>query len=254
MKQYCDTNGLTVNTNKTEYLVFRKGKRGPNHTAFLYDGVAIKSTNAFSYLGVTLQACTHGYAKHIAHRSSLAISAAMAFNKKHRLLDLQWKSCVKIFNACIRPVATYGLEVCKDHISENDWTLLNSVWLRFVKLALGLPKQAPNCAVYLLSKSGPLCCSFSHTIELERHNHPKAVAPKQGCDWSHRIDYRANNLGCYVDCTEMTGVTRAIISKFALNGFHAQFCAEKCHNTRMCLHRVRRTNPVRSGPAGPAGF
>ena len=52
LEDYCSKWKLTVNTNKTKIMVFRKGGRLPNDLDFKYKNVSIEIVNKFCYLGV----------------------------------------------------------------------------------------------------------------------------------------------------------------------------------------------------------
>jgi len=47
---YCDTWGLTINTQKTKVMIFEKG-RPARHDFYIYN-TAIEAVNAFKYLGI----------------------------------------------------------------------------------------------------------------------------------------------------------------------------------------------------------
>ena len=52
LEEYCKRWKLTVNTNKTNVMVFRKGGRLPNNLNFICNNVNIEIVNKFCYLGV----------------------------------------------------------------------------------------------------------------------------------------------------------------------------------------------------------
>ena len=52
LEEYCNKWKLTVNTNKTKIMVFRKGGRLPNNLNFVYGNINISIVNKFCYLGV----------------------------------------------------------------------------------------------------------------------------------------------------------------------------------------------------------
>lgn len=52
LENYCKRWKLTVNTNKTKIVVFRRGGRLPNNLEFSYNGKVIEIVNKFSYLGI----------------------------------------------------------------------------------------------------------------------------------------------------------------------------------------------------------
>ena len=52
LEEYCKRWKLTVNTDKTKIMIFRKGGRLPNNLAFIYNNVNIEIVYKFCYLGV----------------------------------------------------------------------------------------------------------------------------------------------------------------------------------------------------------
>ena len=52
LKDYCTRWKLTVNTQKSKIMVFRKGGQLPRNLKFYYNNVELSITDSFSYLGV----------------------------------------------------------------------------------------------------------------------------------------------------------------------------------------------------------
>ena len=56
LADYCDRWKLTVNTDKTICLVFRKGGKLPRNISFTFRGSNIETVSKFAYLGITFTA------------------------------------------------------------------------------------------------------------------------------------------------------------------------------------------------------
>ena len=54
LEAYCSRWKLTVNTNKTKIVVFRRGGRLPANLEFKYNGNLIEIVNKFAYLGIVV--------------------------------------------------------------------------------------------------------------------------------------------------------------------------------------------------------
>ena len=52
LKEYCTKWKLTVNTDKSKIIVFRKGGQLPRNLKFYYNGIDLSIVESFSYLGV----------------------------------------------------------------------------------------------------------------------------------------------------------------------------------------------------------
>ena len=50
LQRYCDSWNLTVNSDKTKVMVFRKGGRLSNNEQWFYNGVTLEMVNQFNYL------------------------------------------------------------------------------------------------------------------------------------------------------------------------------------------------------------
>ena len=78
---WTEQNRLQINQEKTVQMVFRRGGRKTTDDTVYLKREPLKVTNAFKYLGVTLQTTTKSYRIHIKER---AIAAAKGlFEIKH---------------------------------------------------------------------------------------------------------------------------------------------------------------------------
>ena len=110
LEEYCKRWQLTVSTNKTKVMVFRKRGRLPNNLNFIYNNVNIEIVNTFCYLGIVF---TSGGSSFEIHKtlSKQALKAVFTLNKylynftaltpSHKLEHGQLLSSIPIHFTCI---------------------------------------------------------------------------------------------------------------------------------------------------------
>ena len=144
LHSYCRKWGITVNTEKTKIVVFRKGGKLSKDDKWSFNGYNIQVVNIFKYLGCHLSTqCT--FKTHIdkavesARKGLFLLKQYISTNP-----EILPKSQLEIFDTMIKPILTYGSEV---------WGLynLNSIetfYLSFLKSILFVKKSTPNCYIY----------------------------------------------------------------------------------------------------------
>jgi hypothetical protein len=100
----------------------------------------LKVTNACKYLGVTLQT-TKSYRIHIKER---VIAATKGLLEIKNLRQLSLETAIRLFEAKIVPLLTYGIEIAWPNLSLKDVKLLENVKARFLKITLGISKYTPS--------------------------------------------------------------------------------------------------------------
>ena len=104
-QEYCDIWKLTVNTSKSNILIFSKGRL--NNYQFTYQGKTLEIVNEYKYLGVLFSKSGSFYnaKKYIAKQGTRAL---YSFLKKVKCLSLPIDMQIKIFNKTVKPVLLYG--------------------------------------------------------------------------------------------------------------------------------------------------
>ena len=153
LEDYCNINELCINTNKTKVLVIQRGKPA-RHTLQIY-GREIEFVTSFKYLGVTL---TSGlsYHSHIMNVVAKAKTKIGYLNAKLRLANLSMDLAKKVFLCYIRPILEYGVEIWWSKFNNNSEKAIESVWTKFLKMCLCLPKMANNAFTIHVTTAIPI--------------------------------------------------------------------------------------------------
>ena len=110
LKQYCDKWNLSVNIDKTEIMVFRKGGVLSQNETWTFDSNEIEIVNNFNYLGVVLSS-GGSYVKAtntLAGKALKAINSLMAITKEKEVpIDIM----LSLFYSFVGPILNYGCEV-----------------------------------------------------------------------------------------------------------------------------------------------
>ena len=102
---------LTVNTDKTKIMVFRKGGRLPKNLNFNYRNVSIEMVNKFCYLGVLF---TSGGSSFETQKtlSGQALKAVFTLNKYlFNFTALTPSHILQLFDKLVSPILNFGSEV-----------------------------------------------------------------------------------------------------------------------------------------------
>ena len=132
LEEYCSKWKLTVNTNKTKIMVFRKGGRLPNDLDFKYNNVSIEIVSKFCYLGVTF---TSGGSSFETQKtlSGQALKAVLTLNKYlYNFTSLKPSHILELFDRLVSPILNFGSEVWGFYKA----TSIETVHLQFCKKIL----------------------------------------------------------------------------------------------------------------------
>ena len=155
---YCQRWRLKVNYQKTKIVIFSKGKIRvyPN---FYMGTVAIDVVHEFIYLGVLFN-YNGSFKKAIARQTQRASAAMFAIIRKMRELDLDIKTVLHLFDACVLPIALYGCEVW----GFESVQIVEQLQLKFCKLIMSLKKSTCNVMVYGETGRFPVTCMIQQRM------------------------------------------------------------------------------------------
>ena len=145
LKDYCTRWKLTVNTQKSKIMVFRKGGQLPRNLKFYYSNVELSIADSFSYLGVVF---TPGGSFSLAPNtlSGQAQKAIFRLNSYlYKFTDISPYHRLELFDKLVAPIMNYSAEVwgvCKADKIET-------VHLQFCKRLLGDVQCSQNDFIYL---------------------------------------------------------------------------------------------------------
>jgi hypothetical protein len=141
---YCERWKLTVNTDKSKVMVFKKGGRISRGTQFKYNNVHLDIVNKFSYLGVIFT-CGGSF---IETQKALAAQALKAIFKLksyiYKFTTLSVKHTLDLFDKLILPILLYGSEVT----GVTNCNIIEKIHLNFCKQLLGVRTQTQNSFIY----------------------------------------------------------------------------------------------------------
>lgn len=144
LAEYCEKWKLTVNTDKTKIMVFRKGGNLPRNLSFNFQGKNIEIVKKFVYLGITF---TAGGSFTETHKtlSGQALKAIFKLNQYlFNFTNLSPKHVLDLFDKLIVPILCYGGEVwgfSKPNQQER-------IHLQYCKKILAVKKCTQNDFVY----------------------------------------------------------------------------------------------------------
>lgn len=141
---YCQRWKLTVNTNKTKIMIFRKGGRLPTNLKFYYNNSEIEIVTKFSYLGIVF---TPGGSFSEAN-NTLSGQAQKAIFKLNTYLrkftDLSLKHTIDLFDKLVLPILNYAGEVW----GFSQSLQVERVHLHFCKRLLDVKITTQNDFIY----------------------------------------------------------------------------------------------------------
>ena len=144
MYDYCQKWKLSVNTQKTKVMIFRKGAILRRNTQFKYGENNLEIVNKFTYIGIVIS--TIGAPQEAQQAlSRQALKTIFTLNKYVRkFVNLKPKHVLDLFDKLIRPILNYSAEV---------WGFTNSmiierVHLQFCKRLLGVNQCTQNDFIY----------------------------------------------------------------------------------------------------------
>jgi hypothetical protein len=154
LHSYCDKWSLTLNTKKTQVLIFNKGGHSFKRFKFNYGNIPIEITQKYCYLGILFSACGTFTA---ACQNILNKSLKVFFKLKQLDTRDNVKLTLKLFDSLVTPVIMYGCEIwapllCRGLNSSNfmhlcDSSVLEKVNIKLCKYVLGVSRKSTNAAV-----------------------------------------------------------------------------------------------------------
>ena len=194
---YCRTNKLTVNTDKTQCMVFNKTGRLLKNYKFTYRNIPLECVREYKYLGFLVT--PSGEIR--SGLEDLRVRALKAFAKMKKALGMHFRMNVNnslhIFNYLIKPILLY----CSDFwgcLKQPKNNPIEKLYTSFCKQLLGVRKQTNTSGVLL--ELGLLPITFYSTkmavknwerIHLKKAN-PLLIAShvyalKKGLPWETSI-------------------------------------------------------------------
>lgn len=156
---YCKEWGLTINTQKTQVMIFNKtGKRGRSEKWF-FDGKQLEVVSNYKYLGVTIssQLSMNQHLLEQQHKAKINMNVSWGKFIKNNNVTLENK--YKIFQAVSQSTLCYAAQVW----GWKRFDEVEAVQRFFIKRILNLPSTTPNYMIFLELGIQPL---FYYTWKL----------------------------------------------------------------------------------------
>ena len=136
--------GLTVNSNKTKVMIFRKGGHLSKAEKWFYKGKQIEVVNSYKYLGFTLTT-------KLSFDIALEESTGRAKRKVVEIMKTMWRlECFdvplffKLFDAQVKPMLLYASEIW----GLTRFQSIESVHLFACKRLINVSTKAPSTMIY----------------------------------------------------------------------------------------------------------
>jgi hypothetical protein len=127
LADWTEGNGLKINHQKTELVVFRKGGRLPAGDDIHCKGTPLNKQNHYRYLRITIQLTGKTFGVHLRER---IVGAIRSINEISNLQLLSLQTAIRLFEAKVAPALTYGLEIIWEHLTVKQLQRIESVKAR----------------------------------------------------------------------------------------------------------------------------
>lgn len=192
LREYCELNSLSVNTEKTEVVMFRRPGRGKRNRPLMLGKSEIKITPTYTYLGVLIS--SSGKFSQMARKSLkkgyAAIHSVVRILRQAK--PATTAAAERMFDATVIATALYGCEVWGASYS----SVLEPLLTVFLKKMLSLPSSTPGH--YLRVETGMKsigCRIFERTLAwwIKILEMPPNRLPRQCFDHLLALDPKREN-------------------------------------------------------------
>ena len=170
LSQFADSKDLTVNTKKSQVMIFNKSGKKLKKEKFTIKGTQLEVVSKYTYLGVDIPT-SGSFSTSIAELTNKAKKAMMPLFNTIMKFNIPFGKALKLFQTYIEPILLYNaenqttmsdrdIEKCRmdrNHIytiaSESP---LTRTQLKFTKFVMGVGKHCPNMTIFGESASLPL--------------------------------------------------------------------------------------------------
>ena len=239
LETYCDKKGLTMNTQKSKIIILRRATRIPEYAPLLYKGEQLEVVSNFNYLGILLQCSSWSFSMHVKARLEKAKTALLALNSRHKLAFLNFTTCMELYNSAIIPVATYGLKIFQERLSNTSWLQFNELDRVFIRKVAGLKKNTKNEFTNGVFEGWiTLCCRLDRQGLYHTHtgNVRWGERASQGFNSNTERKWRDCAITNFINAKALKGKERISVCNFGYDGFHRKWCInEECYSTTDCL-------------------
>lgn len=226
--EWADNNELLINSEKTVMMTFRRGGRHARGDIIKIQDTQLEVVNNFKYLGIKLQTQGTTFTAHITDKVAAAVKAM--YEIKH-LNKVSLKTAMKLFQAKIAPIVTYGLQLIWEHLTKRNLEKLEKVKTTFMKKILCISKYSPTRLTYEMCRETMwiedlrlellLPATEAYKQIVKEHQMKKAEIWEEFyiTDAMTKEDWKGPNYEL-----------RHFVTRYAAHGFHHLICKEKRHH------------------------
>ena len=152
LESYCAAWGLTVNTKKTQVVVYTTGGAAATEERFRYGGNEVETVPTFRYLGVHLH-CRQAFASAASYRAEAGRRAMHLLRRRLAENGLQDPLLsMRAFKSYVLPTLSYGAEIWAPQLILQGRTACERVQLEYLRGLLGVRDSTP--ALIVLAETG----------------------------------------------------------------------------------------------------
>lgn len=141
---FCKLWRMSVNTDKTKTMVFRKNMQTKNENiAILYGDKKLEQVKQYKYLGIIFDETLRFGPAHEALAASGGRALGAIISKSKRYNDIGYKSYTKLIDTCVNSVTDY----CSEIIGHDTPKGIIDIQLRAARFHLGVPKTTSLCCL-----------------------------------------------------------------------------------------------------------
>ena len=166
LESYCAAWGLTVNTKKTQVVVYTTGGAAATEERFRYGGNEVETVPTFRYLGVHLH-CRQAFASAASYRAEAGRRAMHLLRRRLAENGLQDPLLsMRAFKSYVLPTLSYGAEIWAPQLILQGRTACERVQLEYLRGLLGVRDSTP--ALIVLAETGQLPLPAYWTLQVAR--------------------------------------------------------------------------------------
>ena len=199
IEQWATKCNLKLNPTKTKAMIFTKKRLPEDLPVLSVIGNVVEWVKSFKYLGLTLDAPTLTWKKHV---EEICRQGTQRLNILKALAGTTWGAerelLLKIYTSYIRPKLTYGIAAVAS-AAETRITSISRIQNAALRVALGARKSSPIAALHIEANIPPLtnyikesCCKYFYRIKAQGDSYPlmKNMLEDQTVNnkiWTHGI-------------------------------------------------------------------
>ena len=142
LSSYCLKWGLTVNMEKTRFMVFRNGGIIRSTEKVYFNGIRIPTSPYYKYLGLLVSSRLSWTPA----QKTLSLQAEKSMNLIRKVnydCNFSFLTSSELFDKCILPIITYGCEIWGLNVDKS----IENVLLKYCRHQMGVGSKSPSPAV-----------------------------------------------------------------------------------------------------------